>query len=98
MATFLIMLIIALCCLGMVFLCGCQHTSAKRLNSPDLAAAVGQNKGIFTGITSAQSDNKEIKRAVGRLKGGNESLRQSNTDILGNLDRADYKIQRLLQK
>jgi hypothetical protein len=79
-------------------LIGCQHAPQKRPNSPDLSAAVTQNKGISSGISSAQSDNKEIKRAVGRLQGSNKTLRQNNTDILSGLDRADYKVKLLLQK
>jgi len=97
-ATFVILLIIAGCCLCMAFLCSCQHAPRRAASGPDLGAAVKRSRNITETISLAESDNKEVKRAILSLQASNKVLHKLNGETVLILDRADYKTQKLLGK
>jgi len=90
------MLIIAACCLGMAFMCSCQH--APKRTGVDLGSNIKRSQDITETISLAESDSKEIKRAIGALQASNKVLRTINGQQVLILDRADYKTAKLLGK
>ncbi len=89
-------LISVLICL--VTFAGCATRKSTRSVGPDLGAAIRTNQGIIDNLTSAQQDDKEIKKAITALQASNLFLHKLHGDMTSNLDRADYKTSVLLQK
>ena len=89
-------LIIALTCL--LSCAGCATRKTTRSADPDLSGAVKRSADITETISLAESDNKEIKRAIMSLQASNKTLHKLNGETVLILDRGDYKIRKLLEK
>lgn len=79
-------------------ICACSTARPRAASSPNLTAAMKRSTDITETINLAESDNKEIKRAILSLQASNKVLRKLNGETVLILDRGDYKIQKLLEK
>ena len=92
----ILFLIIALTCL--LSFAGCATRPATRPAGADLAGNIQRSKSITETISLAESDNKEIKRAILSLQASNKTLHKLNGETVLILDRGDYKVRKLLEK
>ena len=88
-------IIAALICLPM---CACSTARHRAAGSPDLSSTIKRSNDITETITLAQTDSKEIKKAIRSLQESSILLRKLNGDAVIILDRSDYKAKLLLEK
>ena len=88
------------CSLALIalLLCACSTSAPHRpAAGPDLSGAIQTNQRVIASLTSAQEDNKAVKKAITALQASNFALHKLNSASLSNLDRADYKTSILLK-
>ena len=92
-------LLIALIALS--FSVGC--TAHRPVASHPLAGVRGQAEGISSTVSQAQSDGKEVRKSLTVAQDANQrawedskAVKAYQGSFRGHLDRADYKIQKLL--
>ncbi|MCK9587901.1 MAG: hypothetical protein M0Q93_00895 [Terrimicrobiaceae bacterium] len=88
-------LAIALICLTT---CACSTERHRAATSPDLSAATKRSQDITETITLAESDSKEVKKAILSMQESGKVLRGLNGRAILLLDQNDYKIRKLLGK
>lgn len=78
--------------------CACSTARPRAASSPNLTGAVKRSADITETINLAESDSKEIKRAIRSLQESNVLLRKLDGDAVLILDRSDYKTKLLLER
>ena len=78
-------------------ICACSTARPRAASSPNLTAAMKRSQDITETITLAESDSKEIKRAIFQLQASNKLLHTLNGETVLILDRNDYKLRKLLE-
>ncbi|MCK9587967.1 MAG: hypothetical protein WC069_06400 [Candidatus Shapirobacteria bacterium] len=86
---------IVLICLSMF---ACSSARPHAAASPDLSAATKRSQDITETISLAESDSKEIKKAILSMQESGKVLRGLNGRAIILLDQNDYKIRKLLGK
>ena len=79
-------------------ICACSTARPRAASSPNLTAAMKRSADITETINLAESDSKEIKRAIRSLQESNVLLRKLDGDAVLILDRSDYKTKLLLER
>lgn len=76
----------------------CSTAPRHAVSGPNLAAATKRSQDITETINLAESDSKEIKRAILSMQESGKVLRKLNGETVLILDRADYKTRKLLEQ
>lgn len=79
-------------------ICACTAARPRAASSPSLTGAMKRSADITETISLAESDSKEIKRAILSLQESNILLRKLDGAAVLILDRSDYKTKLLLEK
>ena len=79
-------------------ICACSTAPRRAATSPSLTGAMKRSTDITETINLAESDSKEIKKAILSMQESGTVLRGLNGRAIILLDQNDYKIRQLLGK
>lgn len=79
-------------------ICACSTARPRAASSPNLTGAVKRSADITDTINLAESDSKEIKKAILSMQESNILLRKLDGAAVLILDRSDHKTKLLLER